>query len=164
MKKALLITSILALFLVSADPVKLARLTIINKSGMEIAIQLRSVEDDLLTYYLRVPEGDKEHPYAMIFTIERDVYYMQLHYIETYDPVYGFKCTTQPPNRLAAFRNLRVVFLGCKEITPNWGEPTMMKYLPITSTARGFAVVTKCAPLPVRLGLLKKCWQTRFIY
>jgi len=165
MKKALLITSILALFLVSAAPVKLARLTVINKSGMEIAIQLRSMEDDLLTYYLRVPEGDKDHPYSMVFTIERDAYYMQLHYIETYDPVYGFKCTTQPPNQLVAFRNLRVVFLGCGEAPPNWGEPSMVKYLPVISTGRGLAVMTtQCVALPVRLGLIRKCWMTRLIY
>ncbi|MBN1148376.1 MAG: hypothetical protein JXA78_14045 [Anaerolineales bacterium] len=165
MRKTLLIISILALFLVSADPVKLARLTLVNKSGMEIAVQLRSIEDDLLTYYLRVPEGDREHPYAMAFTIERDAYYMQLHYIETYDPVYGFKCTTPPPNQLVAFRNLRVVFLGCGEPPPNWGEPSMMKYLPVVQTAMGPGVMTtQCLPLPVRLGIIKKCWQTRLIY
>ena len=165
MKKALLITSILALLLVSASQVKLARLTIINKSGMEIAVQLRSMEDDLLVYYLRVPEGDKEHPYSKTFTIERDAYYMQLHYIETYDPVYGYKRTMQPPNKLMAYRNLRVVFLGCGEIPNNWGEPSMMKYLPVVSTPMGrAAVVTNCMPLPVRLGLIRKCWQTRLIY
>ena len=172
MKKALLITSILALLLIGAEPNPkgLVRLTLINKSGMKIAVQLQSTDDDLLVYYLPVPEGDKENPAIKIYTIVRDAYHMQLHYIETYDPVYGFKCFQQPPNQLVAFRHMRVVFLECGQTPVNWGEPTQMKYLPVsyaaipgTSIARKM-VITQCAPLAVQFGLIRKCWQYRFIY
>jgi hypothetical protein len=164
MKKVLLLTSILALMLVGADPSGLVRLTLINKSGMEIAIALHSKTDDLRIYYLPVPEGDREEPATKVYTILRDSYYMQMYYIDTYDPVYGFKCNVQPPNSLIAHRNLRVIFLECDKLAPNPGEPSMMKYLPVTSTARGYIVTTKCAPLLVKYGIIRKCWQLRYIY
>jgi hypothetical protein len=164
MKKVLLLTSILALMLVSANPAGLVRLTLINKSGMEIAIQLHSKTDDLSVYYLPVPAGDKINPAIQVYTILRDSYYMQLYYIETYDPVYGFKCYPQPPNTLIAVRNLRVTFLECDKLAPNPGEPSMVKYLPVTSSGRGYMVTTKCAPLLVRFGIIRKCWQLRYIY
>jgi hypothetical protein len=164
MNKRLTIIAILALALVSAAPEELVRLTLINKSGMRIAVQLRSTEDELLVYYLPVEAGDKQNPTSRTYTIRKDSYVMQLHYIETYDPVYGFKCYPQPPNGLLAFRNLRVVFLECGQAPPNPGERSMVKYLPVVNTQYGKVVLTRCMPLAVRLGLVTKCWQYRYIY
>jgi len=158
---AVFIASILALLLVGAEPADLIRLTIINKSEMEIAVQLNSLPrtcinqaDTIETrfYYLPVPEGSKELPYAKVFTIESDTYTMQVFYIETYDSVYGFKCTQPPMNMIKATRNIRVVIGDCKSLPINAGEPSMRKYLPY--------------PLSIseEIPFIKRYWLTRFIY
>jgi hypothetical protein len=158
---AVLIASILALFLVSAEPSELVRLTIINKSEMEIAVQLISITQHCVNkldtsesrfYYLPVPEGSKELPNTKVYTIESNTYVMQVFYIETYDPVYGFKCTQPPVNMIRATRNMRVVIGGCKPLPVNAGEPSMRKYLPY--------------PLSIseEIPFVKRYWLTRFIY
>jgi len=161
MRRTLLLASILALFLIGAvPPVSLVRLTVVNKADMEIAIKLQSIEEELLVYYLRVPEGSKANPVAETFTIQRDAYHMQVYYIETYDPVYGFKCTTPPPNQLVAARNIRVTVLECGVNPPFPGEPTMWKYFSVPTKN----VSSKCLPPPSIVGRVFKCWQLRVIY
>ena len=83
MRKKLLIISLLAVLLIAASSsyTKLYRLTIINKSGMEMAISLLG-EDDSHQYYLRVPEGDRRSPTETIFTIVPDTYSINAYYIE----------------------------------------------------------------------------------
>jgi hypothetical protein len=157
---AVLIASLLALLLVSAEQVDLIRLTIINKSGMEIAIKLNSVSLPCIHeanvsssrfYYLPVPEGSRELPNTKVYTIERNTYVMQVLYLETYDPVYGFKCVQPPTNMIKATRNMRVVIPQCKTLPINAGEPSMRKYLPY--------------PLSIskELPFIKRYWITRFI-
>jgi hypothetical protein len=154
--------SLLTLLLISADrPVDTIRFTVINKSGMDIAIQLRANDyenifsKDILRgelYYLTILEGDREHPNFKIFDIQKDTYVMQVYYIETYDPVYGFKCATPAPNPMIAQRNIRLVVLPC-DFTPGpkqVGEPSMRKYLPF-SVAQ-YAI------------LFEKYWLTRLVY
>ncbi len=127
MKKTLMLISIFALLLVASEPVKLVRLTAINKSGIEIAIQLFTADYENF-YYLTIPEGSRGNPTTKTFTIVPAAYRMQVFYIETYDPVYGFSCAPAPATMLIAKRNLKVVFTECGEIPPNRGEPSMMKY------------------------------------
>ncbi len=158
---AVLIASILALMLVSAEPIELIRLTIINKSKMEIAIQLTGLTTPCVTkndrsqprfYYLPVPEGSKDLPNAKVYTIERNTYAMRVFYLETYDPVYGFKCFQPAVNMIKATRNMRVVIGECKALPINGGEPSMRKYLPYALK------ISKDLPF------VKRYWLTRFIY
>jgi hypothetical protein len=157
---AVLIASLLALLLVSAEQVDLIRLTIINKSGMEIAVKLNSISQPCIYeanvnpsrfYYLPVPEGSKELPNTKVYTIERNTYFMQVLYLETYDPVYGFKCVQPPSNTIRVTRNMRVVIPQCKTLPVNAGEPSMRKYLPYPLS------ISKATPF------IKRYWITRFI-
>lgn len=162
MKKIYALISLLTLVLIGADrPVDTIRLTIINKSEMEIAIQLRSNDYECANskdvvrgefYYLTVLEGDRELPTIKAFDIQKDDYGMQLFYIETYDPVYGFKCKTPAPNALRAARNLRLTVLPCDfTLSPKQiGEPSMFKYLPFPVKEYGI--------------IFQRYWLTRLVH
>jgi len=174
MKKIIWLLPILALFLMGGSkPVELMRFTIINKSESDIAIQLNAVPqvccnkadtDKGEFYYLPVEEGSKEVPTVKIYTIEKNTYQMQLFYISTYDPVYGFKCESTVPNMLNASRDLRLVVLPCNELPigrmtifglslPDGrrvGEPSMWKYLPY--------------PIPDLARVFNNYWKDRYIY
>ena len=162
MKKALILISLITLLLIGADrPVETIRLTVINKSGMEIAIQLKSKDVECVNskdivrgefYYLTVLEGDRGLPATKAFDIQKDTYGMQLFYLETYDPVYGFKCVTPQSNALIARHNIRLVVLPCDFIpSPRAvGEPTMRKFLPFSVKEYAF--------------LFQRYWLTRLIY
>ena len=156
---AALIASILALLLVGAEPISPIRLTIINKSGMKIAVQLNSVPEYCYNkagtgptnfYYLPVPEGSKDLPSSRDYIIEKGTYVMRVFYIETYDPVYGFQCSQPIPNTFKVTRNQKVVIGECSALPPNGGEPSMRKYLPY--------------PLPRDTPFVKRYWINRFIY
>jgi hypothetical protein len=133
MKKILLVLSIISLLLVSADTQadKLIRLTIVNKSGLDMEIKLTGMEDRDSFYFLRVPAGDRSNPTEKAFTILPGTYSMQADYVELWDPVYGDKCGSAGGKTLYAGRNIRVVFLECNSnISPRAkGEPTMMKWV-----------------------------------
>jgi len=175
MKKFIWLLPVLALFLMGgSDPIELIRFTIINKSESDIAIQLNAVpkvccnKADTVEgefYYLPVEEGSKERPTVKVFMIAKDTYRMQLFYISTYDPVYGFKCEPTMPNMMSAARNLRLVVLPCNQLPtgPNIilgelrlptgrrvGEPSMWKYLPF--------------PVPDMALFFNNYWKTRYIY
>lgn len=150
MKKALLIISIFSLLLIGAkDPLGLIRFTVINKSEHEVAIRLEGIEDDELFYYLTIPEGDKDNPTIKIFTIQRDVYKMQVYYVATYDPVYGWPCPQPKSNNLIALKNLRINFGPCNEIPPNVGVPWMMKFSAFTSLPQKLYTCRRFANSPV---------------
>jgi hypothetical protein len=112
-----------------SGPVKLVRLTIINKSGLDIEIELTGSceETDEDHYYLHVPEGSRLFPMEKVFTILPDKYTMGVHYVELWDPVYGTKCSSGS-QKVDATRNVRVVVLECTITPPNGGEPSMLKF------------------------------------
>jgi hypothetical protein len=162
MKKIIYLIPVLTLLLIGAKkPIDLVEFTIINKSGSDIAVSLKGKDwicinkcDSLKgeIYYLTVPSGDNETPSVKRFEIEKNTYGMQLYYIQTWDPVYGFKCPTPKPNALVAMRNLRLAVLPCDQ-TPNCkgiGEPSMWKYLPY--------------PVSKLLPFLNPYWKNRLIY
>ncbi len=162
MKKIYALISLLALILIGADrPTDTIRLTIINKSGMDIAIQLRSRDYECANskdivkgdfYYLTVLGGDREEPTVKAFDIQKNDYGMQLFYIQTYDPVYGYKCRMPAPNALVAARNLRLTVLPC-DFTPSpkqIGEPSMFKYLPFPVKQYGI--------------IFQRYWLTRLVH
>lgn len=165
MKKILTLLSLLSLLLIGAkkQPIDLVELTIINKSGLEIAISLKGNDREYVNiadqlkgeiYYLTIPEGDRDVPTVKSFEIENNTYGMQLYYRSTYDPVYGFKCPVPAPNILRAERNIRVVVLPCDEYPcgKGIGEPTMWKYLPYPLQDKTL------------LPFLNPYWKTRMIY
>jgi hypothetical protein len=154
MNKRLLLlwVGLLALAALAAKrpPIQTSPLTIINKSGKEVAVQLKARSQSCVNscdtlegafYYLRVPKGDRDRPASKTFNIEQDTYSMQLFYLETYDPVYGYDCNTARPNALIARREVRLVVLPCGETPPNVGEPGMRKYLP--NSVRNRAIFDK---------------------
>jgi hypothetical protein len=129
MRKILLIISLLAILLIAASSAytKLYRLTIINKSGMDMAISLLG-EDDNNQYYLRVPAGDRRSPTETIFTLVPDTYSINAYYIEPWDPVYGYTCNDPGGKTLVAERNIRLTFTECNYTPRNGGEPSMWKF------------------------------------
>ncbi len=147
MKKILALIALLALVTVAADKVRTFRLTVINKSEKPIAIRLFGTEDEDHLYYLNIPEGSRDVPQVSEFDIASDFYNMQLYFIETWDPIYGFSCRQPLPNILVMARNVRIVVLPCNQTPGNPGEPSMRKYL----------------PYPV-FGKLHRYWIYRYIY
>jgi hypothetical protein len=127
----ILLFVILSLLLVSADDVRLARFEIINKSGMEIAVGLTGLEYEEL-YYLRLAEGTRADPVAKTFTLVPDNYYMQVYYLEYWDPVYGFKCGRQAPLPFDIIRNVRLVVIECDRMPLHKGEPPAIRKYPLT--------------------------------
>jgi hypothetical protein len=162
MKKILWLLPLLSLLLMAAsDPIRPIRLTIINKSEMDIAVQLQAKPRECCKgtqdlegnfYYLPVAEGDRSTPTTKSFLIEPDTYQMLVFYIQTWDPVYGFDCNQNAPNKLIAENNIRVVILPCGEIPAPQavGEPTMWKFLPY--------------PVPAYGAFFNRYWITRLIY
>jgi len=128
---------------------------------MDIAIRLTSKSYECANskeivngdfYYLTILEGSRELPNTKTFDIQKNDYAMQLFYLETYDPVYGYQCNTPAMNVLLARRNIRLVVLPCdfKMGPKQVGEPSMRKYLPFANKTYGF--------------LFQKYWLTRMIY
>lgn len=127
LRKILLVFLIFSVLFLAAEPVDLYRLTIINKSGMPIAIHLFGQTQDQI-YYLPVEKGDRAAPTEKSFTILGDNYVVRPYYIETYDPVYGFQCGPAPVTQICITRNTRIVFVECGQAPANPGEPGYLKY------------------------------------
>jgi hypothetical protein len=128
-KKLLLVVFLLALISTSASspPGRLVQLTVVNKSGLKIEISLTGQCEETF-YYLRVPKGDRASPMEKTFTLVPDTYSTSLYYIELWDPVYGYSCSSKSQT-LDLTRNVRMVVLPCDRTPPNSGEiPATVKY------------------------------------
>lgn len=130
-KRLILILILAALLLPAASNSDLITLTLINKSGKDIAFQMYEVKEEIF-YYLPVEEGTREAPTEKTYTISRGYYQTYLFYIETWDPVYGYDCTQNKAKMMTITGNQRIVFLPCQQMPPNLGEPRMLKYWPWT--------------------------------
>ena len=129
MKKTLLLLSLLVIFTMSAsaEGIRLVRLTVINKSGMDIELSLTGKNQEEF-YYLRVPEGDRSSPTEVVFTVVPDEYSSQIYYVELWDPVYGATCGLESQT-LDVSGNVRLVVTECTMTPPNNGEPpAIIKY------------------------------------
>jgi hypothetical protein len=104
----------------------LATITVINKSGQEIAVGLIS-EDNSRILYIQIPKGDRSSPYFYKFTLEKDVYRLRVYYMEETDPQTGTLCRRFRPSRLQATRNIRIAVTECYGAPPNRGEPSLVK-------------------------------------
>ncbi len=131
-KKVMLVLTLLSLFLVGAcpKPTKLIRLTVVNKSGRAIEIGMTGSVIDKYNhqnqYYLRIQKEDPRGYQIREFTIVPDKYTLAIHYIELWDPVYGYKCKSASL-KIEAYHNTRVVVPVCTIAPPNRGEPSMFK-------------------------------------
>jgi hypothetical protein len=128
-KKIIILLSIFSLVLVSAKcpPVKLKRLTVINKSAMAIEISMTGKELEK-SYYLRIPEGSQKLPAETEFTVWADTYTSSIYYVELWDPVYGATCSNKSQS-LDLTHDVRVTVLPCLITPPNGGEPpSIIKY------------------------------------
>jgi hypothetical protein len=140
MKKWFWIGLLLILCLTSARPVGLVQLAVINKSGKPLGIRLDEInpgdDQQALFYYLNVPRGDSDQPAEKTFTIVPEHYSIQVFYIEPYDPVYGWSCSSPTSGKLDAEHNSRLVFLKCGRTPPNSGEPGLGKFGGVRQTRR----------------------------
>lgn len=125
-KKVLLVIAIMSLALTGAGAPRTVELTIVNKSGMEIAVNLVEA-NQYRAYYLHVDEGTKSVPKKEVFAIERAEYTMNVYYIQIYDPVYGYECDQPGSSTWEAIRNLRITVLPCDAPAANRGERPLIK-------------------------------------
>ncbi|MBN2547638.1 MAG: hypothetical protein JXB15_00660 [Anaerolineales bacterium] len=128
MKKLLCVLVLFSVLLSASTTVDLVRLTLVNKSDMPIAVELAGIYQETY-FYLDVAQGSRIAPVEREFTIPRDAYTLRLYYLETYDPVYGFKCSATATS-LEIMSNTRIIFLPCGEQPPNPGERTLLKFWP----------------------------------
>ncbi len=129
MKKIFLIFALLSLLLVSAaptPPIKLVRLTLLNKSDNDIEVKLTGKSCSQFYYYLRVPKGEYGVPVEKSFTIIPDTYSVDTYYVELWDPVYGHKCSDRTAT-VEIHHTTRIVIQSCKFTPPNKGEPSIVK-------------------------------------
>ena len=129
MKKAFLALCLLSLFLMGSDrdSIKLVRLTIVNKSGLKLEVRLTG-DCEINQYYLHVPEGNRQSPYHAIFTIIPDRYVVQPYYIELWDPVYGYSCSTPSSQTIDIKRNMRIVIVECDRTPRKPNEDNIVKF------------------------------------
>jgi len=120
---------VMALSLSGMSPAstRLARLTVINKSGRAIELSLTGQESEVF-YYLRLLSGTRTVPYESLFTVVRDTYSSWLYYVELWDPVYGATCSTKAQT-LDIHHNVTLIVFDCETNPPNAGDPpTTVKY------------------------------------
>jgi hypothetical protein len=109
----LLVVILASVALMAAAPMKLVRLTFINKSGHVIYIKLEGkVEDNF--YYLTVPYGTKEIPDDVTFTVMQDVYTRTTWYGPGDLGCEGVKSSGE----LWAVKQSKFVFTPCDQ--PSW--------------------------------------------
>lgn len=128
MRIRLFLIALVALTLVSGKGkgYDYAAITIINKSGQEIAVGLISADNSRI-YYIPIPKGDRKQPSTYRFTVEEDQYRIRVYYMETYDPNTGVLCRRSRASTLLASRNIRITVTECYGTAPTRGEPTMVK-------------------------------------
>ncbi|MCS6907586.1 MAG: hypothetical protein RML93_06875 [Anaerolineales bacterium] len=134
MKKTALMLVLLSLvsitWLTAFEPSPRAQVTIVNKSGVKLGIQLIDPQDKDNLYFLTIEKGNREQPREKTFELKPATYSMIVYYMETWDPVYGFPTCggLVLKSRLWARGKQRVVFTRCGVIPVNPGEPKMMKF------------------------------------
>lgn len=127
MKLRLSILAVLAFLLMGARNPDTMVMTLINKSGMQIAVSI--VAQDLTrVYYFTIPEGDKSSPTTSQVEIFKTTYRMRVFWLGEKDPVTGNECRQSRSSTLIARRNMRVVVGRCDMAPEHRGEPTMYKF------------------------------------
>ena len=149
MKKTILfiivVIMIASLVIASGPPLRIVRLTVINKSGNDVYIKLSGSDLGNQFYYFTIPGGTKSYPVVRTFDVIEDVYTRATTYGEgKYDQCVGLTTT----GTLVMDKNVRLTFTPCAynpptrviercgpilgkkcetRKVPNFGEPTMEK-------------------------------------
>jgi hypothetical protein len=128
MKKMIMVISLLAMWLVSAGPGYqwLVELTVINKSGMAIEISMQDTDQENI-YYLRIPQGDMTNPAEKTYTVVRATYTATLYYVELWDPVYGYSCSSKSQS-IDAQHKVKVVVFPCNKTISQPGSAVKIKF------------------------------------
>ena len=99
-----------SLLMASGPPLRIVRLTVINKSGNDVMIKLEGSEVGRQFYYLTIPAGTKTLPTVRWFTILEDIYLRTTYYGEgKYPQCVGVSSSGQ----LIMDRNTRLTFTPC---------------------------------------------------
>jgi hypothetical protein len=127
MKKALLFLCALTMLITGTGgiPVKRVRLTLVNKSGMDIEVSLTG-QDYEQFYYLKVPEGDRLTLSERMFTVVPDTYQVNAYFVELWDPVYGASCEDRQ-SIVDITHNTKIIVMECDQTPPNGGEAPQIK-------------------------------------
>ncbi len=135
MKKLIIVVMLIAMLLVALAPLRLVRLTTINKSGYPLYIPLEG-EEFKQPYYLQLEKGTRGSPNIQVFTIIPDRYDVDIYYID--DGKY-IQCISElvPVNYwnwkatsiTLDFRgNSKLVITECGYPPPNLGDPGVHMY------------------------------------
>jgi hypothetical protein len=125
----LLLVIFASVALMAASPLKLVRLTFINKSGHTIYVKLEGKSEGNF-YYLTIPEGTKEIPEEVTFTVVQDIYSRTMWYGPGGDCEGGSN-----DGELWAIKHSKFVFTPCGQRVwtngePSWGEKIVyFKYI-----------------------------------
>ena len=133
MKKLILVLLLLCVFLTAANPIKLARLTVINKSGEQLYIDAKGQEWGQF-YWLTVEEGDRAYPLVKVYTIIPDIYKVKVFFGEDMQecrsglvpvPYNEWKDTVNSYNWQGVSK---FVVTECGYPPPNLGDPGVRMY------------------------------------
>ncbi len=129
MKKILYcISFLLLLCVVAASPryPRLVEMIIINKSGMDIEVNLSGAEEEE-QYYLRIPTGTEDAPAEKTFEVVPDTYTATVYFVELWDPVYGYTCDSKSQS-IDASRKTRITVYDCNKSIHRPGEYPVIKF------------------------------------
>lgn len=131
----LLVVLLASMLLMAQAPMRLVRVTVINKSGHTIFMKLTGIQSDQF-YYLTVPKGTKSSPEVTDYTLVQDVYERETWYGPGDSECEGWKTSGQ----LFVTKQLKLTFVPCgtvpvrrvgiDPVTGNWlyavnyGEPS----------------------------------------
>lgn len=135
MKKVILVVLVLMLLLVALAPLRLVRLTTINKSGWPINVQMTGKEFKQ-PYYLQLEKGSRSSPETNIYTILPDRYKVNIYFND--DGIWKDCISELIPVRYwdweaesvtLDFRgNSKLVITECGYPPPNLGDPGVHMY------------------------------------
>jgi len=112
----LLLVIFASVALMAAAPLKLVRLTFINKSGHVVYLKLEGQKDSANFYYLTIPKGTKEMPNDETFTVVQDIYTRTAWYgpgdLECEGVKFG-------GGELWAIKQAKFVFIPCNQMPSN---------------------------------------------
>ena len=123
----LLIVVVASVLLMAAAPMRLIRLTVINKSEHTIYMKLEGSSVGEQFYYLTIAKGTKSLPEVATFTIVQDVYSRTTWYGPGDSYCEGWKSSGE----LIATRNLKLNFVPCGTV------PSKRVLLPYDSNGDG---------------------------
>ena len=133
-KRFLPLLMLVALLSLAASDLPLGRLIFVNRSGYPLVLRLIGTDPDdpkqmtdNYNYYLTVQKGEKGNPTVRTFNLPMIEYKITVTYIEIYDPVYGYQCSSQSAN-LDLTKTTQITFLTCNQRLSGRGDEYVFKF------------------------------------